>query len=202
MMMQMKRVLYLSCFKKDHGNITADCPAATHANSGLIACSRYFEGGKRVTLITCPRIDLCQQPRYIADQCKMLLKLTHNMSSFVLMSDKNNAKYHLKIHLCTLMVQRIKLVEATELALQTTIESSHQVFCYPLCHVKMKSELLSSGSSNFEFDNQFFGHIPNRLTMCTVENCSMYGVFKENPFHLKHNNLESLTVSVDSDTLI
>ena len=68
--------------------------------------------------------------------------------------------------------------------------------------MKMKSELLTSGSSNFEFDNQFFGHIPNRLTMCTVENRSMYGVFKENPFHFKHNNLESLTVSVDSDTLI
>ena len=66
----------------------------------------------------------------------------------------------------------------------------------------MKSELLTSGSSNLEFDNQFFGHIPNRLTMCTVENRSMYGVVKENPFHFKHNNLESLTVSVDSDTLI
>ena len=38
--------------------------------------------------------------------------------------------------------------------------------------------------------------------MCTVENRSMYGVFKENPFHFKHNNLESLTVSVESDTLI
>ena len=154
-----------------------------------------------MTLITHPRIDLCQQPRYIPDQCKMVLKLTPNKSSFVLMSDKNDAKYRLKIHSCTLMVRRIKLVEATKLALQT-IESNHQVFHYPLQQVKMKCELLTSGSSNFEFDNQLFGHIPNRLTMCTVENHSMYGVFKENPFHFKHNNLESLTVSVDSDTLI
>ena len=99
-----KSVLHLSCFKKDHGNITADCPTATHANSGLVARSCYFEGGKRVTLITHPRIDLCQQPRYIPDQFKMLLKLTPNKSSFVLMSDKNDAKYHLKIHSCTLMV--------------------------------------------------------------------------------------------------
>ena len=66
----------------------------------------------------------------------------------------------------------------------------------------MRSELLTSGSSIFEFDNQFFGHIHNHLTMCTVENRSMYGVFKENPFYFKHNNPESLTVSVDSDTLI
>ena len=66
----------------------------------------------------------------------------------------------------------------------------------------MKSELLTSGSSNFGFDNQFFGHIPNHLTMCTVENRPMCGVFKENPFRFKHNNLETLTVSVDSDTLI
>ena len=66
----------------------------------------------------------------------------------------------------------------------------------------MKSELFTSGSSNYKFDNQFFRHIPNCLTMCTVENRSMFGVFKENPFHFKHNNLESLAVSVDSDTLI
>ena len=197
-----KTVLRLSCFKKDHGNVTADCPTATHANSGLVTRSRYFEGGKKVTLITRPRIDLCQQPRYIPDQCKMLLKLTPKKSSFVLMSDKNDAKYQLKIHSCTLMVRRIKLVETSKLALQSTIETNHQVFRHPLRHVKMKSELLTSGSSNFEFDNQFFGHIPNRLTMCTVENRAMYGVFKENPFHFKHNNLETLTVSVDSDTLI
>ena len=118
------------------------------------------------------------------------------------MSDKNDAKYHLRIHSCTLMVRRIKLVEASKLALQSTIETNHQVFRYPLRHVKMKSELLTSGSSNFEFDNPFFGHIPNRLTMCTVENRSMYGVFKENQFHFKHNNLETLTVYVDSETLI
>ena len=66
----------------------------------------------------------------------------------------------------------------------------------------MKFDILTSRSSIFEFDNQFSGHIPNRLTMCTVENHSMYGVFKANPFHFKHNNLETLTVSVDSDTLI
>ena len=100
------------------------------------------------------------------------------------MSDRNDAKFHLKIHSCTLLVRRIKLVEAIRLALQTTIESNRQVFHYPLRHVKMKSELLTSGSSNFGFDNQFFGHIPNRLTMCTVENRSMYGVFKENPLNL------------------
>ena len=163
----------LFCFKKDHGNITADCPTATHANSGLVARSGYFEGGKRVALITRPSIDFCRQPRYIPDQYKMLLKLTPNKSSFVLMSDKNDAKYPLRIHSCTSMVRRIKLVEATKLTLQSTIETNHQVVRYPLRHVKMKSELLTSGSSNFEFDNQFFGHIPTRLTMCTVENRSM-----------------------------
>ena len=31
-----KSVLRLSCFKKDHGNITAEFPTATHANRGLV----------------------------------------------------------------------------------------------------------------------------------------------------------------------
>ena len=197
-----KSVLRLSCFKKDHGNITAEFPTATHANKGLVERSKYFEGGKKVTLITRPRIDLCQQPRYIPDQCKMLLKLTPNKSSFVLMSDKNDAKYALKIHSCKCSVRRVKIAETTKIALQSTIEQHHESFRYPIRHVKMKSELLNSGSSNFEFDNVFFGHVPNRLTLCTVENRSMYGVFKENPFHFKHNGLESLIITVGNETLI
>ena len=176
----------------------ADCPTATHANRGLVECSRYFKGGKRVTLLTQPKINLCQQLCDITDQCKMLLKLIQYKSSFVLMSEKNDAKYHLKIHSWTLLVRRIKSVEATKLALQTTIESNHQVFHYPLYHIKMTSELLTSGSSNVEFDNQFIGYIPNQLTMHTVENRSMYGMFEENPFHFKQKKFESLTFSVDN----
>ena len=76
-------VLRLSCFKKDHGNVMADSPTATHANRGLIKRTRYFKSGKRVALITRPRTDLCQQPHYIPDQCKMLLKLPQNKSSLV-----------------------------------------------------------------------------------------------------------------------
>ena len=105
-----KNVLRLSCFKKDHGNITAEFPTAIHANRGLVERSKYFEGGKKVTLITCPRIDLCQQPCYIPDQCKMLLKLTPNKSSFVLMSDKNDTKYTLKIHSCNVQFEELKLL--------------------------------------------------------------------------------------------
>ena len=105
----MKECFRLSCFKKDHGNITADCATATHANSGLVERSRYFEGGKRVTLMTRPRIDLGQQPCYIPDQCKTLPKLTPNKSSFVLMSDKTDAKYRLEIHSCTLLVEELTI---------------------------------------------------------------------------------------------
>ena len=49
-----KSVLRLSCFKKDHGNITAEFPITTHGNKGLVERSKYFEGGKKVTLITRP----------------------------------------------------------------------------------------------------------------------------------------------------
>ena len=42
-----KSVLCLSCLKKDYGNVTAEFPTATHSNSGLVARSRYFEGGKK-----------------------------------------------------------------------------------------------------------------------------------------------------------
>ena len=40
-----KSVLRLSCFKKDHGNITEGFPTTTHVNRGLLERSRYFEGG-------------------------------------------------------------------------------------------------------------------------------------------------------------
>ena len=118
------------------------------------------------------------------------------------MSDKNDPNYALKIHSCKCSVRPVKFVGTNKIALQSTIERHYESFRCPIHHVKMKSELLNSGSSNFEFDNVFFGHVPNRLTLCTVENRSMYGVFKENLFHFKHSGLESLIITIANKTLI
>ena len=108
----------------------------------------------------------------------------------------------LKLHSCKCSVRRVKITDTTKIALQSMIEQHHESFHYPIHHVKMKSELLNSGSSNFEFDNVFFGHVPNCLTLCTVDNRSMYGVFKENPFHFKHSGLESQIITIGNETLI
>ena len=116
------------------------------------------------------------------------------------MSDKNDTKYALKIH-SNVQFKKFKIVDTIKIALQSTIEQHHRSFHRPIHHVKMTSELLNSGSSNFEFD-MLFGHVPNRLTLCLVENRSMYGVFKENPFHFKHNGLESLIFTIGIGTLI
>ena len=66
----------------------------------------------------------------------------------------------------------------------------------------MKTEQLSAGSNHFEFDNLFFGRVPNCLTIGTVENRAIYGRYKQNPFHFKHNHLESLVITVDNETML
>ena len=53
-----------------------------------------------------------------------------------------------------------------------------------------------------EFDNLFFGRVPNCLTIGTVENHAIYGWYKQNPFHFKHNHLESLVITADSETML
>ena len=94
------------------------------------------------------------------------------------------------------------MTDTTIIALQSAIQQHHESFRYPIRHVKIKSELLNSGSSNFPFDNVFLGHVQNCLTLCKVENRSMYGVFKENSFHFKHNGSESLIITIGNETLI
>ena len=68
--------------------------------------------------------------------------------------------------------------------------------------MKIKTELMSAGSNHFEFDNLFFGRIPNRLMIGTVENRAIYGQYKQKPFHFKHNHLESLVTAVASETTL
>ena len=55
-----KSVLRLSCFKKDHGNVTADCPTATHANSFRIANSR------KIFDINLAKISVCSPRSFIS----------------------------------------------------------------------------------------------------------------------------------------
>ena len=133
-------------------------------------------------MIMHPYIDLCLQPRYIPDHCKILLELSPNKDSFVLMSDKDDAKFKLKIHSCICQIRRVKPTQATKLALQQIIQQHNGSFRYPLRHVKIKTELLSAGSNHFEFDNLFFRRVPNRLTIGTVKNHAIYGQTKSISF--------------------
>ena len=95
-----------------------------------------------------------------------------------------------------------KPTQATKLALQQAIQQHNDSLCYPLIHIKIKMELMSAGSNHFEFENLFFGRVPNHLTIGTVENRAIYGQYEQNLFHFKHNHLESLVITVDSETML
>ena len=153
-------------------------------------------------MITCLCIYPCLQSHCIPDQCKIQLELSPNKDSFVRMSDRDNAKFKVKIHSCICQNRRVQPTQGTKLALQQTIQQHKDSFRYPPRHVKTKTELMSAGSSHFEFDNLFFRRLPNCLTIGTVENRAIHEQYKQNPFNFKHNHLESLVITTDSETML
>ena len=47
-------------------------------------------------------------------------------------------------------------------------------------------------------ENLFLGTLPKRLVLCCIDNDAYNGSYAKNPFHAKHNNVNFLTVYVDS----
>uniref|UniRef100_A0A914NSD3 Uncharacterized protein n=1 Tax=Meloidogyne incognita TaxID=6306 RepID=A0A914NSD3_MELIC len=68
-------------------------------------------------------VDICNQPRYLVNQCEVDIELLPHESSFLLSAPWDTApKYHLEILACKLYVKKIELMDSLALILQKNLK--------------------------------------------------------------------------------
>ena len=139
--------------------------------------------------------DIFNQDKFLIQGVELRLKLIPAKSSFCLISEDAGTEAKVNILDASLQVKKVIISPSVKLAhnklLQTTTAK------YPINRVQIKTFVISKDLQSKTFDNVFLGPLPNRVIVGFTNNDAFNGTITTNPFHLKHFDINFLTLYVD-----
>ncbi|XP_064622574.1 uncharacterized protein F54H12.2-like [Lineus longissimus] len=171
-------------------------PTAADTNSGFKTRAKFIAKSRQLDLFGRLHLDLCHQNRYLLNGVDMKIRLNRTKNTFFLMSDLGTEVT--KITKAILLVQHVKpnpaVLTAHAKALNTTNARYH------IRRVEVKTFSVNTGTQTITRDNVFLGQVPRRVIVFMTENAAQVGAKNKNPFNLKHNDLNFISIEANSRT--
>ena len=128
------------------------------------------------------------------NQVDVNIKMNRSSAEFCLLAgDQNN--YRLNIEDIYILAKKVRVNPAV-------IYGQSKIFVrqnalYPYNKVEAKSVSISTGSTNYTWDNMFQGRRPNKQIIGFVKSRSIKGDYKTNPFNFETRSVQQIAVYCD-----
>ena len=144
-------------------------------------------------------LDMLFQDRYLINAVDVKLRLIPQSPKFCLMAGGENPNYKLRILEAKLMVRKVKLSAAVQLAHTRALEEANVK--YPIRRVECKSFTITRGMRSATEENLFSGQLPKRIVLGFVSNNGYNGSYTTNPFNFEHFGVEQISLTVDGQQM-
>ena len=175
----------------------ADSPGVTDpasTNNGLYERAKLINKSRIIDLQGPIFHDLFSMSRYLINQVDVKIKMYRSSAEFCLMAgDQNN--YRLNIEDIYILAKKIRVNPAVIYGQSKILEKQNAL--YPYNKVEVKSVSISTGSTNYTWDNMFQGRRPNKLIIGFVKSRSINGDYKTNPFNFETCSVQQIAVYCD-----
>lgn len=173
---------------------------AVHANNmGHQTRKNLASESKVIEMMGKPHIDMLFQDRYLLNGVNVKFRFITQTPTFCLMAGGENPNYKVKITEAKLLMRKVKLSAAVQLAHARALEESNAK--YPIRRVECKSFTITAGLRNSSEENLFNGQLPKRIVLGFVSNNAYNGTYMTNPFNFQHFNVEQLGLTVDGQQI-
>ena len=135
-------------------------------NNGLFERSKMIASPKRFDLQGPIFHDLFSMSRYLINQMDVKVKMYRISTNFCLLTGDSN-DYRLNIEDIYILVKKIRVNPAVIYGHSKLLEKQNAL--YPFNKVEVKSVSISTGSTNYTWDNMFQGRRPNKLIIGFVK---------------------------------
>uniref|UniRef100_A0A914NQB8 Galectin n=2 Tax=Meloidogyne TaxID=189290 RepID=A0A914NQB8_MELIC len=143
-------------------------------------------------------VDICNQPRYLINQCEVDIELLPNESNFLIVAPgATNHKYHLEILACKLYIKKIELMDSLAFDIAKKLELKPAR--YPMRKTSLKSLFISENRTEFNA-NLWMDQVPRRVVLGMVKNADFVGSQKTHPFNFQHFNLRDISITAGGVT--
>ena len=96
-------------------------------------------------------------------------------------------------------MRKVKISDEVLVAHALALERANAF--YPLSRVDVQGRTINVGVTSEQFENVIKGTLPKRIIIGMVESDAYNGSLNKNPFNFQNFNIESLTVSINGDTI-
>ena len=175
----------------------ADSPGVTDPgglNNGLYERSKLIKDSKRVDLQGPIFHDLFSMSRYLINEVDVKIKIWRNPTTFCLMTGDGN-DYRLNIDDIYILAKKIRVNPAVIYGHSKILEKQNAL--YPYNKVEVKSVSISTGSTNYTWDNMFQGRRPNKIILGFVKSRALNGDYKTNCFNFETCSIQQIAVYCD-----
>jgi hypothetical protein len=182
---------YLSAqgYYKDKGNFNK-----ISTNSGALKRCKKFTESAEVEMEGPILEDFFCCKRNILNNTAVDIKLFRSRQEFIILSETEK-KYKLEITDICFRAAYVHVNPGVIAGHSKALESANAI--YPYTKVEMKSFNISSGASQFNFDNIFNNGCPTHVVMAFVDSGGFTGDFKKNCFNLEMFDLQEIELSAD-----
>ncbi|KAF7639687.1 hypothetical protein Mgra_00001011 [Meloidogyne graminicola] len=144
-------------------------------------------------------VDICNQPRYLVNQCEVDIELLPNDSNFLLIAPNNinKIKYHLEVLACKLYVKKIELMDSLAFDISKKLEMKPAR--YPMRKTSLKSLFISENRTEFNA-NLWADQVPRRVILGMVKNIDFVGSQDAHPFNFQHFDLRDISITAGGIT--
>ena len=179
-------------FMDDSDSPGVSDPSGT--NNGLFERSKMIATSKRIDLQGPIFHDLFSMSRYLINQVDVKIKMYRSSTNFCLLTGDSN-DYRLNIEDIYILVKKIRVNPAVIYGHSKILEKQNAL--YPFNKIEVKSVSISTGSTNYTWDNMFQGRRPNKLIIGFVKSRAINGDYKTNPFNFETCSIQQIAVYCD-----
>jgi hypothetical protein len=138
-------------------------------------------------------VDLCNQPRYLVNQCEIDIELLPNDSNFILQA-ASARNYVFELITLKLYVKNVELVDSLAYDINKKLEL--RPARYPMRKTSIKTMFI--GEDTREYNGcLWIDQIPRRVVLALVKNKDFVGDMTTNPFRFQPFNLREITITAN-----
>jgi hypothetical protein len=186
---------YSQSAKKTHLNAAGyyeDMETTQLSREGLLERNELFKGSRVAQFISKLDVDICNQPRYLVNQCEVDIELQPNDSNFLIIAAPiAGTQYHLEVLACKLYVKKVELMDSLAYDINKKLEL-HPAR-YPMRKSSMRAIFISENRTEFN-GNLWMDQVPKRVVLAMVKNEHYVGTQSTSPFDFQHFNVREISV--------
>ncbi|XP_060554040.1 uncharacterized protein F54H12.2-like [Ruditapes philippinarum] len=175
----------------------ADSPGVTDPNgnnNGLFLRAQIIGESKRVDLQGPIFHDLFSMERYLINQVDVKVKLYRSPPEFCLLTG-DGSHYKVNIEDIYILARKIRVNPAVIYGHSKILEKQNAL--YPYDKVEVRSVSMSTGLTNYSWENMFQGRRPNKIILGFVKSRALSGDYKTNPFNFENCSIQQIAIYCD-----